>query len=620
MIHDVDRFLSEHYPFSQLPASALGALTFSIIVRYYPKGEVIFSEGSKPLDYLYIVRKGAVALELDGEEIDFLHEGDVFGYPSLLSGNPPTTTARAERDTILYLIPKDLFLKLIEKYEEFERFFAHTLAQKLSNTMKMVKKPHKEAGSLERFLTLKVKDIKASPVPELSGSDTVLKAATFMRDRNTSCVFVRDRDLGILTERDIIKRVLAEGRDPAKTKLSEVMSCPVISVDEESFLFEVILEMAKRNIRRIGVRKGGKLIGVIEDKDIIAHESKNLLVLIKEIDKAESVEDLRYLHTLAGDMVVQLFSEGLKIHYISRLISEINDKIMSRVVFLTIREIRREPPVIFSIMALGSEGRREQTLKTDQDNALIYEDSYPLLETDVEGYFREFGETYTRNLIKVGFPPCPGNVMVANPEWRMGVSAWKEKLRKWFAKPEPENTLFLGIFFDLRNAFGSAELVEELREFVFDALEGNDLYIAYMLLDAVRFKPPIGFMRRFVLEKEGEIDLKRGGIFPITQGVRALSLKARVRETHTLERIDRLVDKGFLSADLGRDLKEAYSYLQTIRLRFQIEELMKGEEPDNLIDPRELSKLERELLRDTFKIVGEFQGFIERKYTASLPR
>ncbi len=624
MIHDVEQFLKEHYPFSRLPEAALGALSFHILIRYYPKDEVIFEEGSKPLEYLYIVRKGAVVLEVDGREIDFLHEGDVFGYPSLLSGNPPTSTAKVVQDVILYLLPKDMFLKLIEKYEEFEFFFARSLAKKLSTTIKMVKTPLKDKSSLERFLTLRIKDIKVNAVPFLKGSDSVLKAAYQMKEKNVSCIFVSDDETGIVTERDIIKRVVAEGKDPSTTKLSEIMSYPVVRIDEESFLFEAILEMASRNIRRLGVSREGKLIGILEDKDIIAHESKNLVVLIKEIERAESVDDLRYIYSLVDDMVIDLFSEGLKVNYLGRLISEINDKIMAKAVFLTIKEIQMEPPVPFSVMVLGSEGRREQTLKTDQDNALIYDDTYPMLDVDVEEYFEKFGGRYTEVLIEIGFPPCPGNVMVANPEWRMGISRWKEKLRNWLLKPEPERTLKLGIFFDFRNAFGNLELVEDLRDFIFKILEGEDLFIAYMLLDAVRFKPPIGFMRRFVLETKGEhkgeFDIKKGGIFPITQGVRALSLKGRIRTTSTLERIDALVEKGLLPGDLGSDLKEAYTFLQTLRLKSQIEKARLGREPDNYVNPEKLSKLERDLLRDTLKIVSEFQNFIERRYTTFIPK
>ncbi len=616
MIRDVESFLKEHYPFSVLPGETLGALSYHIVVRYYPGGETVFTEGSKPLEYLYVVRKGAIALYVDGKEIDFLHEGDVFGYPSLLSGDPPTSTAKAVQDTILYLIPKDVFLKLIEKYEEFELFFAKSLAKKLSNTIRLIKIPSEEQSSLERFLTLRVKDLKVRDVPFLKGSTTVFEAAKVMRERNLSCVFVLGKDVGIVTERDIIKRVIAQGRDPKVTPIGEVATYPVVCVDEESFIFEAILTMAERNIRRIGVMREGRIVGVIEDKDIIAYESKNLLILIKEIEKASTVEDLRHIYSLTTDLVKNLFLQGLKVTYISRLISELSDKIMARAVLLTIREIGLEPPVSFSLMVLGSEGRREQTLKTDQDNALIYDDTYPTLERDVEDYFTRFGEILSRILTDVGFPPCPGNVMVRNPDWRKGIVSWRETIKGWLSNPDPQHTLRVGIFFDFRNAFGSADIVEELRNYIFKLIDRNDLFVAYMLLDSIRVKPPISFMGRI----KGGFDIKRSGIFPVTQGVRALALRSKIPDTSTLDRIEKLVGSGDLPFDLGEDLREAYTFLQTLRLKTQIEKLEEGREPDNNVNPERLGKLERDLLKDSLKIVAEFQAFIDRRFTGFLPR
>ncbi len=622
MIRDVEGFLKTHYPFSALPERALGALSFHITVRFFGSGEEIFKEGGRPLLHLYIIRKGAVALEVDGTRVDLLGEGDAFGYPSLLSGKAPTSTAIAIKDSILYLLPKEVFLKLVEKYEEFELFFAKSLAQKLSATTKLLRLPPR-TGALDKFLTLRVKDLRLSPAIFLRGSDSVYRASQLMRDKNVSCVFVRGEEVGIVTERDIIKKVVATGKDPASTRLSEVMSYPVIGVEEDDFLFDAILKMSRENIRRVAVLRGKDIIGVLEDRDIILAQSYSLPAIIKEIERAESTEDLRYIYSLSGEMVINLLAEGLKALQIGKLISEINDRIMGKVVLLTIRELQREPPSSFSVMVLGSEGRREQTLKTDQDNALIYDDSFPSLEGDPEGYFRTFGETYIRFLTEVGFPPCPGGVMLSNPEWRRGTSEWKQQIRRWVRKPEPESTLRVGIFFDFRNAYGEEALTEELREFIFEELEGEELFISYMLLDAVRFRTPSGIMGWLMSHLEGEagkLDIKKSGIFPITQGIRALALKAGIRETETAERIEKLIASGDLPPDLGEDIKEAFSFLQTMRLQHQADQVRKGKEPDNLIDMQTLSKLERDLLKESLKIVRSFQDFIERRYTHHLPQ
>ncbi len=623
MIQDVNLFLKRHYPFSELPESALEALSFHIRIRFFPKGEVIFKEGDKPLQDLYIIRKGLVSLRVQGREVDLLHEGDCFGYPSLISDSPPSTDAYVQEDSILYLLPKEVFLQLVKKYENFESFFTKNIAQRLSSTAKMLRLSQ-GCPSLDRFFTLRVKDMKVREVPLLSPSESVLEASKLFRDSNVSCVLVKGKDApGIVTERDIIKKVVAQGKDPKAVKLEDIATYPVVSIDEEDFLFEAMVQMAKNNLRRIGVEREGKTVGILEDRDIIAYESKNLIVIVKEIEKAQSLQELRYIYSIYEDTILQLFQSGVKVSYISRLISEINDKIMAKVVFLTIRELKLEPPVNFSIMVLGSEGRREQTLKTDQDNALIYEDQ-PSLDIDLKEYFDSFGNTYTKLLLEIGFPPCPGNVMVNNPQWRGSLSQWKSKLQSWISSPEPENTLRIGMFFDFRNVFGDESLTRELREETFRLAAQNELFVGYMILDALRFKPPLGFFRNFLLEKEGEhrgeLDIKKGGIFPITQGVRALALKGQVEETGTLTRIEKLTEKALLPPDISQNLKEAFEFLQQVRLKSQVKKLREGKRPDNYVNPEEMSKLERDLLKDSFKIVEEFQAFLDRRYATYIPR
>ena len=214
--------------------------------------------------------------------------------------------------------------------------------------------------------------------------------------------------------------------------------------------------------------------------------------------------------------------------------------------------------------------------------------------------------------------------MVSNKEWNRGFSSWKEKIRKWFANPDPKNTLEVGIFFDFRNVFGDQNLTERLRDFIFSEITKGDLFISYMLLDAVRMRAPTGFLRWITSRIEGKkkeaIDIKKYGIFPITHGVRALALREKIRRTETTDRIDILIERNVLPPDLGEDIKEAFSFLQTIRLRHQLELIKDGKKPDNDVIPGKLGKLERELLKDSMKIVADFQDFIERRYTAILPQ
>ncbi|WP_461831285.1 putative nucleotidyltransferase substrate binding domain-containing protein [Aquifex sp.] len=614
MITDIEDFLRTYYPFSSLSPSSLEILSRNIKIKYYPKGSVIFTEGSNPLEYLYIIRKGNVSLKSQGKEIDFLQEGDTFGYISLLTGNPPTSTAVAETGVILYLIPKEIFKKLVDKYPEFKNFFASSLAAKLSYTKEAIKKE----SSFEKFLTLQVKNLKIRVVPFVGEEETALHLAKKMVQENSGCVIVKGKQEGIVTERDILKKVVAKEKNPSEVKAKDIMSSPIIYVSTEDFLFDVILLMVKHNIRRVAVNDGEKILGVIEDRDIIAFETQNTLVLVKEIEKSRDTRDLSYLYSLMDDTILNLFSEGVRPEIISKLIAELNDKFISKAVKLAIKEIGLEPIAPFSILVLGSEGRKEQTLRTDQDNALIYDDSHLSLDVDLKEYFKTFGEKISDILLKIGFPPCPSNVMVRNVEWNKGKTEWIKTLENWFSNPEPQNTLKLGIFLDFRNAFGDKTLEEELRETVFRLAKENDLTIAYMLKDAVRFKPPLGLFGKLKTEKKG-IDLKKGGIFPITHGVRVLSVRNAIRETNTLERISKLKDMNVIPNTLSEDLSEAFKYLQYIRLKSQTEKLKRGEEPDNYVNPDALTKIEKDLLKDAFKIVGEFQSFIENRYLLYLP-
>ncbi len=618
MVQDVEDFLKNLYPFSSLPPSSLQNLLEYITIKYYGRGEEIFEAGGEPLEYLYIIRKGSVLLRVDNTEVDLLKEGDIFGYLSLLTGNPPSVTAAAETDVILYLIPKGIFLKLVEKYPEFRNFFTSSLAERISHTLRVVKSK-KEISGFEKFLTLKVKDLKIRSVPFVSSNESVLNLSKEMVKVNSSCVIVLNGEEGIITERDVIKKVIARDKNPKEVLAKDIMSSPIISVDLENFIFDVLILMAKHNIRRVVVKKGEEIIGILEDKDIVALETRSVIFLVKEIEKSTSIDELSYLYKLTKELAITLHKEGVRADYISSIISELNDKFLGKAVRLAIKEIGLEPIVPYSLLALGSEGRMEQTLKTDQDNALIYDDTYPSLDIDIRDYFKRLGEKISEILIRIGFPPCPAGVMVKNPEWNKGKSEWFRTLESWILKPEPEHTLKAGIFFDFRNTFGDKTLEEELREWVFKLVERNELFIAYMLMDAVRFKPPIGLFGRLKSEEKG-VDLKRGGIFPITQGIRALSLKYKVKETNTLKRMEELKEKGVLYEELYRNLREAFILLQEIRLKAQIDKLERGEELDNYVNPSHLSKIERDLLKDAFKVVEEFQDFIDNRYLSYIPR
>ena len=610
---DAERFLRDSPPFNMLPPSEINRIASNLLVKVYTKGEVIFKQGGPLLEFLYVVRKGLVVLQRDGQALEYLHDGESFGYVSLLSSEPPSATAIAQEDTVLFLIPKSVFESLLKKYSDFEHFFTKALASRIQRSV--IKS---NDTSIDKFANVMVSQLITRDLLIVDGNSTVEEVVKSMVERDSTYSLVKiEKDYGIITERDILKRVLAKGLNIKEVRAKDVATYPIVGVSANQLLIDAMLLMAKHGIRKIVVFENHKPVGVVEDRDIITFESKNLVFMIKEIDKAKSPEELSYIYRLVMDSAIDMVLGGADPERVGHYISELNDRFMKRAVYLTIKSLEMEPLVPFSIMVLGSEGRREQSLKTDQDNALIYED-VPMLDVDHKEYFKAFSEKYIQILLQIGFPPCPGNVMISNPYWRRDTQEWKKEIYLWVSNPKPENVLSTAIFFDFRNVFGSSALVEGLRDYVLETINRHKMFLPFLAAEAVKFKPPIGFFGGFVVEKsgehKGEFDIKKSGIFPITQGIRALALEHGIKKTNTFERISELEKLGVFSKEYSKDIQESYRFLSGLRIKSQAMQIKEGKEPSNYINPDKLSKTERSLLKDVFKIVDKFQEMLSYRY------
>ncbi|MCS7199159.1 MAG: DUF294 nucleotidyltransferase-like domain-containing protein [Caldimicrobium sp.] len=610
---DAERFLTEVEPFNSLSESEIRDLVSSLEVAYYKKDEVIYREGDKPLRYLYIIRSGVVVLEKEGEALEYLYEGHTFGYSSLLSKEPPYVTARSLDSTVVFLLPQEKFNILFREKSFIREYFTKKLSKGL-----IISKARITASSFEQHMDRSLEELELREVIILEGEKTVHEAVKEMVAKDSTYVFVNlVQGLGIVTERDVLKKVIAPGLDPQKVLLREIASFPLISIDSKASLYEAIVLMARHGIRKLLVIKEGSPVGVLEERDVILYESKNAITLIKEIDKAKTIEDIKYLYELLKDHVIEQIEQGSDPEKLARYISELNDRFMKRAVYFALERIREEPQTTYSILVLGSEGRREQSLKTDQDNALIYQD-YKGESFNAAQYFERFSEEYIKVLQEIGFPPCPGGVMLNQPFWRRSLNDWKRTVESWIINPKPENTLRIAIFFDFRSIYGDERLVQELWNLIAETMRLNSTFARFLAFDAVNFKPPLGLFKEFVVEKSGEhtgeLDIKKGGIFPIVQGVRALALENGIRAQNTFERIDELQRLNVLIKDYAKDLKEAYKFLLALRFKFQAQKIREKKEPDNYINPKNLSKAERNTLKDIFGFIRGFQDYLREKY------
>jgi len=420
---------------------------------------------------------------------------------------------------------------------------------------------------------------------------------------------------GILTDRDLRNKVVAIGLDPATCLVKDVMSSPLITIGEGEFLFEALHLLTKQRIHRLVVTdRQGKLAGIITLTDILKIQSSSPQNLIREIEEASAVEELKTLHQRVQELVGFLLGTGVRIRDLVRLIAYLNDRILLRLIHLLRSGQFSQLPDSFAFVVLGSEGRGEQTLTTDQDNALIYGDGINPAELSL---LKDFSQQLIDSLIAIGVPSCPGGIMAKNDKWRRSLDQWRSVLDQWFTVSTPENILNVSMFADLRFLSGDNSLEQELQEYVRRQLVGHQAFLGNMTANLLRFKVPLGWFGRIKTEKgahAGKVDIKKAGIFAITEGVKILSLAEGIQEKGTLQRMDRLVAEGRLDRPLAADLAAAFDSLVYLRLRAQVDAISAGRQPDNMITLDLLNRLEQKQLRTALEVVRSFQGLLERRF------
>jgi len=453
--------------------------------------------------------------------------------------------------------------------------------------------------------------------------DRVVDAAIIMRDKLISSLIACDDDnqpVGIMTDRDLRIKVVAGGLDPAQTVVRDIMNAPVISVNEEDTLFEVLYQMSRHRIHRVGVvDRQNRLIGIINESDIIRLQNRSPQKLLRGIDEARTIPELKTIHGESEQLIVFLNHNGVRTKDLVRLISLLNDQISLRLIEVLCRERYNNLPKGFAFLVLGSEGRREQTLKTDQDNAIVYADD---LTPEEVASIKDFSEGLIAALIEIGVPECPGGIMAKNDFWRRSASEWKKALNSWIATPTGENILNFSMFSDMRTLWGDYSLEQQLREYVIQSAREDGLFLAHMAANVCRFVPPLGFFGGIKTEKlgehAGEIDLKKAGIFALTEGVKTLALELGVLGGSTYDKLQILQQRGVLSGKQVDDLDAAFSLLSFFRLRGQIDAATAGRTPDNFISPSSLDRVEKGRLQIALEVVQSFEGILKNHFNLSM--
>ncbi|ENB2043710.1 DUF294 nucleotidyltransferase-like domain-containing protein [Vibrio alginolyticus] len=618
---EVLNFISQYPPFDDLPEEQLRKIALNAEVAYFRQGTKILNFGDTIRD-LYMVRSGAVEIyRRKGELYNRIDAGGLFGQMGLLMNNRVRMPAKAIEDTLVYCIPENIFNELCDEFENFADYMELEDSARLRSAIS-------SRSESNDFTTAKARKILARDPVTLEATASIQEAAILMAEENvTSLLIIHPTEelteeddeqlLGILTDRDLCIRVLAQGID-TNIPVSEVMSYDVVSLDYNAYVFEAMLTMLRYNVHHLPILKDKKPIGIIGMTDIVRYESQNSLLLVSSIFQQTSVEDLKQVSEQVKDCFVRMVNEDANAHMIGRAMSVIGSSFKQRLAELAEQEFG-PAPIPYCLVAMGSMARDEQLIVTDQDNALILDNSY---DVEIHGeYFEKFAKFVCDGLAACGYAYCTGDIMATNPEWRKTRAEWEECFGNWIDNPTPERLLNSNIFFDLLGVHGRVKWAEQLSSFIVRRAKRNNRFLACMAYNAIRRTPPLGFFKDFVMEKDGRhrnsINLKRRGTAPLADLIRVHSLAIGSRSQNSFDRLDDINDAGILPKGRGLDLRDAMELIYMVRIRHQALDIENGEEPDNNIEPENMSEFERRNLKAAFQILSNAQNFIKFRYQRS---
>ncbi len=634
-LHRVLEFLRTVTPFDILTDHELETLVSLMEIAFFPRGQCIVSKGAPPFKHLHVIQQGAVGIYLaeDREKemlVDVRGEGDYFGGTSLLQDKPAMFDIIVQQDLITLMLPAAELQQLVAKYQVFQRYFGSSLARTIkavrdSAAYQQLPLIGESAVNLEVFMTGKrVADLMNKNVLTCAPGVSVKTAARLMAQRRVSSIVVSGNSLhplGIVTDNDLRTKVLAAGLSP-DVLVTGIMSRQVQTINSDSYSFDALLSMSRHGVRLLVVMKDDRMVGIISEHDLQMEAGSSPVQVIGEIERTASLNTLLGLRPKIDSVLETLLRQGGPVKQLVALVTELNDRLALRIFRLVEDEMKNEglggPPGPYGWLVFGSEGRKEQTLHTDQDNALFYSTVSDRNEAECKTWFLNFSERVVDCLERSGIPRCQGGVMASNPQWCQSEERWQDTFIDWITEPDPHTLLMASIFFDFRTIYTDTEFPFILQDQMLKAIQKNRLFIRFMAKIALTNRPPLGLLKRFIVEKSGEhknkIDLKMRGLTPVVDAARVLSLDLGIKTQNTLDRLSEINRKGVIEDNFHADLREAYEFITYLQISRHLDALAKGEKPDNFLNPASLNNLQRKMLKESFAVVRRLQETIEFRF------
>ncbi|HSD24933.1 MAG TPA: putative nucleotidyltransferase substrate binding domain-containing protein [Solirubrobacterales bacterium] len=614
-MHDIAEFLAGRDPFSGLDEAELGRLASRTEVEFFPAGRQIVPQGERSQGRIRVIRRGGVELLDRGRPVDLLGEGEMFGHPSVISGEPTRYEARAREDTLCYSLPAEEVIPLLGRPSSLRYLVRSMLARTSPAPGGVEEMPGPEVA--RQYAS----DLVRRPPVTCKPETTLRDAARLMGAEQVSSVLVEleGGEFGIVTDSDLRSKVVAGPRSP-DDPVSAAMSAPVVGVGADQTGADVMLTMLDHDIRHVPVFWGrGNLLGVIVAVELVAAETRSPFVLRRAIAKANSKEELREVASRLRSTVVTLHRAELAPFHVSDVISAVSDALIRRMIELAI-ESAGPPPAEFAWITLGSHGRREPMPSSDVDSGMAWRDrpdpdpiatepGRTLASTRISAYMQEIAADVADCVRVLGWRLDPHGVTASGAFSASSIEDWRHSIESWLKRPSDNRVLIaVSILLDGRVIYGPQGL--DVKPLLFEAGDRETLQ-RWMLRLALAGKPPTGFMHNITLEGSGRhagtFDIKHGGLLPIVDLARHFALVGTIPANHTLDRLRAATGVGIVDRTEARVLEEAFELFTELRLEHQVAQLEEGREPDDHIDPKDLDPLTRRYLRDAFREVEAVQ-------------
>jgi CBS domain-containing protein len=603
-ILEQESFISSIHPFENLTSNQLETFVENIDIVYFKENEIVQKQDSEPT-HLYFVLKGLIQEKKEDEVLSLYSRNEIFDSISLIENFSKNSFVTAE-ETICYMLPRDIFIKILHENTELKKYFFQSISEKLNNSVS-----YENNKEMANIMIAKIKDAKIHKAVIIDTNKSIFEAASIIKKEKVPTILLKDEngEMYIVTDSDFRQKVILNRMD-FDDKIVKIASKGLVYVNEDDFLFNAQLTMAKHGLKRVVVQNDKKeIVGILDQISLSSFFATNTFSVSNQIVKAETVEELKEASLSFIKIIKSLNAKGVKIEFISKLINQLNKKLLDKLfIMLAPEELIGKS----TLVVMGSEGRGEQILKTDQDNALILDDDCTISDEKLQ----QFTTLFTETLVDFGFPRCEGNIMVSNPYWCRRESKFKDLIYEWIMQPSPDNFMNLAIFYDAVSVSGDRAIVLRLKEYLFKIASNSQQFNAHFAKIISSFTVPLGFFDGFVFDTKddkhkNELNIKKGGIFIIVQGVRSLSLEYKLYNTSTEKRIKKLKEIGIIEDELANEITMAFNFLTNINLKSNLEKLDKNEKVDNYINPNNLNTMEKDLLKDSFKIINKFKKKLE---------